>query len=439
MQTTIDDVSVAGPRDAPEPGIAIVASDRTPMAHVLALGGGPADLGRTTSAGGTTIDIADDRMSRDHATVRRERDGWVVVDRDSRNGTFANGERVTGELRRRGDVVVRLGYTIFVLIEDIRGHRGGRAAVAPDAHVVGPELARAFEDIDRGAGADALLVHGESGSGKELAARRFHAAGPRKAGPFVPVNCAAIPEGVAERLLFGAKKGAFSGAIDAFGYFQQADGGTLFLDEIADLDPAVQAKLLRALEGREIVPVGASSPVKVDVGIVAASHRELRGAVADGRFRDDLYYRLARVTVRLPPLRERKIDLARLVQREVAAQQLAAHPKLLEACLLRPWPGNVRELVAALREAAGRARTSGRDVVRPEDLGDDAGQPIGGAQPETMLERPNKPAPEFDRATIEAALARANQVISVAARALGLHRTQLYRLMEKHGISRVDT
>ena len=433
---TIDDISNVAIDEPEQPGIVAVAVGRTPISVVVPA---PAELGRTITAGGTTQEIDDERMSRDHATVRRDRGAWVVVDRDSRNGTFVDGERVVGEVRRRGDVVLRLGQTVFVLLEDARGH-GARPAIRGE-HVVGPELARAFEHIERNAGADTLLLHGESGSGKELAARLFHDAGPRNTGPFVAVNCATIPEGVAERLLFGAKKGAFSGAVDAPGHFQMAAGGTLFLDEVAELDASVQAKLLRVLETREVVPVGASASTAIELGIVAASHRELRGAVADRRFRDDLYYRLARTTAQLPPLRARKVDIARLVQREVIAvdTKLAAHPKLLESCCVRPWPGNVRELRGAVREAAKAALVAGRDRVRLEDLPEQAGHPFGGAQPATALERPVGSTPSLDKPTIEAALARADGVVSVAARALGLHRTQLYRLMDKFGLGRVDT
>ncbi|HZJ64469.1 MAG TPA: sigma 54-interacting transcriptional regulator [Kofleriaceae bacterium] len=266
----------------------------------------------------------------------------------------------------------------------------------------------------------------------------YHQAGPRSAGPFVAINCAAIPEGVAERLLFGSRRGAFSGAIDAIGHFQMAHGGTLLLDEIADLDPAVQAKLLRVLETREVVPIGATTGAQVDVGIVAASHRELRQAVAERRFRDDLYYRLALTTVHMPPLRARKVDIARLVQREVAAvsRKLAPHARLIEACCIRPWPGNIRELRSAVRQAAGDALAAGRDIVRVEDLAATAGMPLGPTEP--SLDRPKAAAGDIDKDAVVAALARANNVVSVAARSLGLYRTQLYRLMEKYGISRGD-
>jgi transcriptional regulator with PAS, ATPase and Fis domain len=432
VNRTVDDVSSVTESDAPVPAIAMVATGSAPAQLVLPV---PAELGRRIAAAGKTHDIADDRMSRDHALVTTERGLWLISDRDSRNGTFVDGERVHGEVRRRGDVVLRLGHTVFVLVADGRGHGGDE----PADQVVGPELARTYAEVRRHATSDTLLIHGESGSGKELAARLYHEAGPRTAGPFVPINCAAIPEGVAERLLFGSKKGAFSGAVDAAGHFQMAHGGTLFLDEIADLDPAVQAKLLRAIETREVVPVGATNGIPVDIGIVAASHRELRLAVAERRFRDDLYYRLALATVHMPPLRTRKVDIARLVQREVAAssKKLAPHARLIEGCCIRPWPGNIRELRSAVRQAANDAIAAGRDIVRLEDLSATAGMPLGAVLGEASTERPRS-AGDVDKETVIAALARANNVVSVAARALGLYRTQLYRLMEKYGISRGD-
>jgi len=438
VKRTVDDVSSTGHDEPAAPAIAMVASGTAAASLVVAV---PAELGRRISAGGTTHEIDDERMSRDHAVVSCERGLWVIADRDSRNGTFVDGERVHGEVRRRGDVVLRLGHTVFVLVERGAGHggeQGGGRQGAADP-VVGPELAEVYELVRRHAASDTLLIHGESGSGKELAARLYHQAGPRSAGPFVAINCAAIPEGVAERLLFGSRRGAFSGAIDAIGHFQMAHGGTLLLDEIADLDLAVQAKLLRVLETREVVPIGATAGAPVELGVVAASHRELRQAVAERRFRDDLYYRLAHATVHVPPLRARKVDIARLVQREVAVAgaRLAPHARLVEACCVRPWPGNVRGLCSAVRQAAGVALAAGRDVVRLEDLPAAAGMSID-APGEPAPERPRAAAGELDKDAIVAALARAGYVVSVAARALGLHRTQLYRLMEKHGIARTD-
>jgi DNA-binding NtrC family response regulator len=426
VRSTLDDISGTDGEDAPGgPVVVLVAAGGQPLLRVF----DPGDelvLGRRIG----TFELDDDRVSRDHATVRFDGGAWLVADRSSHNGTFVDGVRVDGELRRRGDCVVRIGHSILLLVRDGRGYHA-----APADHgdqIIGPELARTYELVRRQANDRTLVIHGESGSGKELVARFYHDIGPRAGGPFVAVNCAAIPEGVAERLLFGARKGAFSGAHDATGYLQSAHGGTLFLDEIAELDLAVQPKLLRALEMREVTPVGSNAPIEIDIGVVAASHAELRIEVAARRFREDLYYRLARSTVHLPPLRDRKLDLARLVIREIAAvdRRLAAHARLIETCCVRPWPGNIRELRGALRIAGIAARGAGRDVVRFDDLPESAGLPVADSG------APAAPNGAIDRDAIVAALADAGGVVSVAARALGLHRTQLYRLIEKHGIER---
>jgi transcriptional regulator with PAS, ATPase and Fis domain len=429
---TIDDVSsvAGGTGEADAPVVLLVFVGTKPEVRVW-------DATKPISLGRERVD--DERMSKDHAIVKFERAAWTITDRGSRNGTFVDGERIIGDVRARGMPVVRCGHSIFLCVSDGRGYD---AALADRGeHVVGPELARLHAHVRRHAQSPTLLVHGESGSGKELIARLYHAEGPHAAGPFVAVNCATIPEGVAERLLFGARKGAFSGATDAPGYLQSAHGGTLLLDEIADLDPAVQAKLLRALETREVMPVGATAAVNIDLGVVAASHRELRSAVAAKSFREDLYYRLAHAVVHVPPLRARKLDLARLVVRELAAidQALAAHARLIEACCTRPWPGNVRELRAAVHGAALAARDAGRSVVRLEDLPAGAGQTLteptqtAGASPRGLA------MSMIDKTAVLGALEAANGVVSVAARSLGLHRTQLYRLMEKHGIPRGDS
>ena len=426
---TIEEAASALGEGAAAPLILMLANGTQPASLPLSP---PAELGRRIQAGGQTHEVSDERMSRDHAVVSWDNGGWRIRDLDSRNGTYVDGERITGETRREGDAILRLGHTLFALLADGRGHP------APEGeHVIGPEVARAYEQIRRHASDDLLLLYGEPGSGKEAAARLYHASGPRAGGPFVAVNCAAIPDGVAERLLFGAKKGAFSGAIEASGHFQMASGGTLFLDEVADLDAGVQARLLRYVETREVVPLGATTGAPIALGIVAASHRELRVAVKEHRFREDLFHHLTRQTVSLPPLRERRVDVVRLVQRELAAAgPVLPHPRLLEACCLRPWPGNIRELRAAVRRAAAIAIAEQREQVRPDDLDPIAGKAVT-LTGETAVDRP-LPLAELDKDAVIQALARANGVVSVASRILGVHRTQLYRLMAKHGIARDD-
>jgi transcriptional regulator with GAF, ATPase, and Fis domain len=362
-----------------------------------------------------------------HATIAWHDGAWEISDLSG--GTYLDGKRVRGTRTRHGDAIVRVHDTVFALVAD------GRAHTTTGDQVVGPELEAAYEQIRAHAADDTILIHGESGSGKELAARLYHTAGPRRDGPFVAINCATIHEGVAESLLFGSRKGAFSGAVDAPGHFQAANGGTLFLDEIADLPASVQPKQLRVLESRQVVAVGSSTGIPVRVGIIAASHRDLRAAVAERRFREDLYYRIAAATIDLPPLRARRVDLARLVVREVAAfdPSYRPHAELVEACCVRPWPGNVRELRSAVRHATIRARSSGRRVVIADDLAPMAGWPISITTPGV---KPSVAPVVVDRAAIVAALAAANHVVAVAARSLGLHRTQLYRLLDRHGIPR---
>ena len=218
--------------------------------------------------------------------------------------------------------------------------------------VEGPALQEALQAVARAARLGTTLhITGESGAGKEGLARTFHAGGPRPSGPFQAVNCATIPEGVAERLLiFGAKRGAYSGAdADADGYLVAAHGGTLFLDEVAELGLAVQAKLLRVLETGEVLPLGAAKPRKIDLRFCSATHRDLRAQVAAGKLREDLYFRIATPRVVVPPLRERPEEIAWLLEAaaaEVISPGLALHASLVEGHLPPPAlaSGNVREL-----------------------------------------------------------------------------------------------
>jgi transcriptional regulator with PAS, ATPase and Fis domain len=387
------------------------------------------ELGRGTF-GGTEVD--DERVSRKHAKVALDGARWTITDHGSRNGTFVDGEKVTGARTFDAPRVVHVGRSIFLPVRDVR--RFERSEIERrGATVVGPTLRDAYARIERAARAGGpLLVSGESGAGKELAARAFHAAGPRAGGPFVAVNCAAIPEGLAERLLFGAKKGAYSGATqDADGYVQTADKGTLFLDEVAELDAAVQAKLLRVLETKEVLALGASRPRAVDIQVCSAT-RDLRAEVAAGRFREDLYFRVGRPEVVLPPLRERLEEIPWLVAAELGRVpgEVAAGASFVEACMLRAWPGNVRELLGEVRRAAHDAAADGRSTLEAKDLGDDAGR--GFAREREGAPAQKKSPPEKDE--IEEALRSANGNVTRAARALGMHRNQLRRWLAKNGV-----
>jgi transcriptional regulator with GAF, ATPase, and Fis domain len=271
----------------------------------------------------------------------------------------------------------------------------------------------------------------------------------------VAVNCAAIPHAIAERLLFGAKRGAYSGAADAPGYVQEADGSTLFLDEIAEIDPQVQAKLLRVLESHEVLPLGASKPHKVDVAFCSATNKDLRALVAAGMLREDLYFRIGRPAVALPALRNRPEEIPALIAHQLAALSPAptAHVSLVEQCLLRPWPGNVRELLTEVHAAAHAALADG-GRVEARHLAATAGSVFGGAMPDARPAPPERPTPvppgpapldgprrrpprddaEWRQRIEESLRANAGNVAGTA-RALGLHRTQLRRLLERYGIT----
>jgi transcriptional regulator with GAF, ATPase, and Fis domain len=440
-QTARDSEEAGGSDEPPQPGLVIVWSGDAPALMAFRVGPAGIILGRELLGPSTT----DDRISRQHARLRWNGPSFSIADLGSRNGTFVGGQPIVdGEITVVPPCVVRTGRTVGVLLGDVRRFEDTDVQLDGDV-VIGPVLADAWQQIARAAqNGDALLLTGESGSGKELAARQFHRSS-GATGELIAVNCAAIPTGVAERLLFGAKKGAYSGADrDADGYLVAADGGTLFLDEIGELEPAVQAKLLRVLETHEVLPLGAAKPRTVTVRIVAATLRDLRGDVANGRFRDDLYYRIGRPEVRLPALRQRLEDVPWLVHREVqrATPEVAVHSTLIEACLLRPWPGNVRELVGEVRRAAFGARDAGKKVVRQEDLDASAGLILDGAigpatvnlqqHPTSPMMAQKKVAPLPDHDSIVAALKTEDGNVTRAARALGLHRNQLRRYITKH-------
>ncbi len=274
-----------------------------------------------------------------------------------------------------------------------------------------------------------VLIHGESGTGKELVARAIHAASPRAAGAFVPVDCGSLPETIIESELFGNEKGAFTGALGARGLFRMAEGGTLFLDEIGELPLQVQAVLLRALQEKEIRPVGASRSVPVDIRVISATHRDLAQMAEAGHFRRDLFYRLNVVRIDLPPLRERRDDIPLLVQHFLEKHAGARGPREIEDRALEwlcsaSWPGNVRELENALESALALA--SG-PLLRLEDL--PQGRAAGAAAGPTA-ELPLS-LEAYERAALERALAESRGDARQAARRLGIGRSTFYRRLQK--------
>ena len=331
--------------------------------------------------------------------------------------------------------------------------RGGQGQIIGESAPVRALVA----EIDRVAGTDVtVLVQGESGTGKELIARAIHDGSSRRAGPFVTVNCAAIPASLQESELFGHEKGAFTGATNRrIGRFESANGGTLFLDEVGELAADLQAKLLRVLQERTFSRVGSSDDVASDFRLIAATHRALRDDVEAGRFRDDLYYRLAVFEMTAPPLRARGEDVVLLADR-FAGDYGRAHrggsfrlaPETIDVLVAYDWPGNVRELQNAVQRAVVTARDG---VIRPDDLparvrGDSRphehhashashASHSSAAAPARDTARP-KPhtLQDAERAAIEAAIRRAGGNLSEVSRELGIGRTTLYRKLLKFGL-----
>lgn len=430
---TIDETALSRTQQesAPVPGLVLVFSSGEPLLGAISATEGEIVLGRGELRG---VELRDSCMSRKHATVIFESGTFTVVDQGSRNGTFVAGNRVEGSVTFAGEGVIRTGETIALALADIRPFLDHHVDVKEE-YVVGPRLAPVLQQVQRAANSGVLHVTGETGAGKEIAARHFHRFSPGRDGPFVAVNCAAIPEGVAERLLFGATKGAYSGAdADARGYVQEASGGTLFLDEVGELDLGVQAKLLRVLETHEVLPLGASRPRRVDIRLCSATHKDLRESVSAGKFREDLFYRLGRPRVSMPPLRERIEEVPFLIERLLRQidKGLLAHATLIEACMLRRWPGNVRELLSEVKDAAFEAQAQGKSVVRGSHLASDAGLDyVAHDSQRSPASRPNQlPA----REVIEKALAESDGKVATAARELGVHRNQLRRWLEKNEV-----
>ncbi len=279
-----------------------------------------------------------------------------------------------------------------------------------------------------------VLVTGESGTGKELVARAVHYYSDRIGRPFVAVNCKALASGVLESELFGHARGAFTGATaDRPGLFERADGGTLFLDEIGDVDLSFQAKLLRVVQEREVQRVGDDAVRPVDVRIVTATHRDLAAEVAAGRFREDLYFRLAVIPISLPPLRDRREDVLPMARHFLEAQNrelgrsIAGWTPEVESWLLsHAWPGNVRELHNAIERAAVLAR---EDVLTLEDV-----VPRGAAAPAAREETLHEYLDRMTAERLRTVLVESDGLRIEAARCLGIERTTLYRLMKKFGI-----
>ncbi len=306
-----------------------------------------------------------------------------------------------------------------------------------------PSMIALYKDIARVAPTKTtVLVVGESGTGKELVARAIHQHSPRSNGPFIPVNCGALTETLLEAELFGHVRGAFTGAVnDRKGLWEEADGGTLFLDEIGETSPAMQVKLLRVLQEGEMRRVGASRPVQIDVRVVAATNRDLEKEVPQGRFREDLFYRLSVVTLRVPPLRERRTDIPLLAERfqRLAAERLKSGPfrcgvETIRTLAAYDWPGNVRELESAIEHAALRAR--GNEITA-DDLPAKLQAPevkVAAQSSLTALYSDLPSLAELEKRYLIYLLETLSDNRTRAAEVMRIDRRTLYRMAERHGI-----
>jgi two-component system, NtrC family, response regulator GlrR len=399
------------------------------------LGSGSLTLGAGSGAG---LIVASPTVSRAHVELTLCEEGVRVRDLNSRNGTFYLGQRIDTMVLSPGSRIV-LG-SVEVVIEPDPASIDGRAAQETAYRGilgVSPALRKIFSTLARLEGSLVnVLVTGESGAGKEVVARALHQGSAVASGPLVVKNCAAMSRELALSELFGHKKGAFTGAVEAReGAFQAANGGTLFLDEIGELPLDVQPTLLRALELGEVTPVGATLASKVRVRIIAATNRNLEEAVRAGSFREDLYYRLAVVKVRVPALRERPEDIPALAHHFARSAGLSAVPgDVVAQWQMHDWPGNVREL-----------RNAVEAFVALGGLPDEspAGAPTGGGAIRGLvdLERPlmeqrEAVVEQFTRAYLLALMERTGGNQSEASRVSGVERSHLRKLLIKHGLLR---
>ncbi len=384
------------------------------------------------SHAGNGLVIADPTVSRFHARIELDRNGFLLTDLDSTNGTWVGGMRVQAiylppkAKLQLGDVEVL--FEVQKEAEELPLSQADRFGA-----LVGqsPSMRRLFEELKQVAESDVtVLLSGETGTGKDLAASELHRHSARRDRPFVVVDCGGLPESLIDAELFGHERGAFTGANTArAGAFEEADGGTLFLDEVAELSPMMQVKLLRAIEARTVKRLGSNDWRKVDVRVVTATHQDLARLCNQRLFREDLYFRLAVVKLRLPPLRERLDDLPLLVTAALdeigAGGSLQLDERLLSALKARHWAGNVRELRNVVQRAV---------VLGPAALVDDAAESraLGDEEPYKLAKA--RAIEEFERRYLVGLLERHGGTVAKAARAADVDAAWLFRLIKRYKI-----
>lgn len=380
--------------------------------------------------------LTDDTVSRRHAELRAVEGGVLAIDLGSKNGTKVAGIPVQQVLLPRGEAL-HVGATklsITVLAADLSRGTGGQVARFGDYLTGHAPLAASLARLERAAQSDAtVLLQGETGTGKEVLARAVHDGSGRRDGPYVIVDCGGVTASLLESQLFGHKKGAFTGAIaDHVGAFESANGGTVFLDELGELPLDLQPKLLRALEARTIRRVGDVADRPIDVRFVAATNRDLEVMAKDGRFRSDLYYRVAVVSVVIPPLRARPEDVpilaVHLVER-LSRGRAELTPEALSVLSAYDWPGNTRELRNVIERALAVLdghRVGPGDLFPEHATSDEA--------PGTFHEAKDQVIAAFEARYVRALLDRNGGNVSRAARESGLSRNALYALMKRAGL-----
>jgi DNA-binding NtrC family response regulator len=377
--------------------------------------------------------LSDDSVSKHHLEISVVPDGYRIVDLSSSNGTFMGTVRV-GEISIVEPATLTLGTTSLKIVPAPLEAEVPASTRHSFGSVLGSSVAmrELFEQLDAVSKSDcSVLIEGETGVGKEQVAESIHAESARKDGPFVVVDCGALLGELMESELFGHAKGAFTGAdADRKGLLQMADGGTVFLDEVGELPVGLQAKLLGVIERRKVTPIGTAQPRSIDVRVIAATNRNLAREVNEGRFRADLFFRLAVVRLRVPPLRERLDDIPQLVEaflvslreREGPHVPPALSPIELARLSAQPWVGNVREL----RNAVERAALNVGGVQTP--LEPDP------AKPEPFIKARDRFVGEFEHRYLTDILERCDLNVSEAARQSGVDRRNFQRLLRRHQI-----
>jgi DNA-binding NtrC family response regulator len=409
--------------------------------RVLAMASAQATVGRHPT---NDLVLEDPRVSGVHLQLRRIDHRVHVRDTGTTNGTWLGRHRVT-EIELDSGAEITVGGTLLRFDVDKEAVASPLSPNNSFGELVGEStvMRELFALLDRIAPKEiGLLVQGETGTGKEEVARALHAKSRRADRPFVVIDATSLPETLAESLLFGHEKGAFTGANERrIGFFEAAEGGTVFLDEIGELSPMLQSKFLRVIERHEVIRVGGQLPIKVDVRVIAATHRDLRAEIEAGRFREDLYFRLAPVRILLPALRDRADDIPLLCQKllqSMASDRLLIESAALEYLKAQPWPGNVRELRNVLSRAAALAT---EDVIKRSDV---AGEGFGfrGTREErtaldlsgTFVAAKDEAIGRFESAYLAALMKRCAGNLSHAAREANLARHHLRDLLKKRSL-----